>query len=82
MNSLLSVALTFVCSCDTKGTKKETKQERENERKRRRDPAWPHTIHADSVLHFSRLGRPPLPSVPVINLTFLAGVNLFQVFGL
>ena len=79
MKSLLSAALTFVYSQDTKG-KKEREQVRD--RKRGRDSAWPHTIHADSVLHFSRLGRPPLPSVPVINLTFLAGVNLFQVFGL
>lgn len=79
MKSLFSVALTFICNWDTKG-KKESKQVRE--RKRGRDPGWPHTIHADSVLQFSRLGRPPLPSVPVINLTFLAGVNLFQVFGL
>lgn len=79
MKSLLSVALMFVYSRDTK-EKKEREQVRE--RKRGRDLAWPHTIHADSVLHFSRLGRPPLPSVPVINLTFLAGVNLFQVFGL
>lgn len=79
MKSLLSLALTFVCSQDAKG-KKETEQVRD--RKRGRDPGWPHTIHADSVLQFSRLGRPPLPSVPVINLTFLAGVNLFQVFGL
>lgn len=79
MKSLLSVALTFFCSQDTKG-KKEREQVRE--RKRGRDIGWPHTIRADSVLQFSRLGRPPLPSVPVINLTFLAGVNLFQVFGL
>lgn len=79
MKSLLSVALTFFCSWDTKG-KRKTEQVRE--RKRGRDPGWLHTIHADSVLQFSRPGRPPLPSVPVINLTFLAGVNLFQVFGL
>lgn len=79
MKSLLSAALVFVYSWNTKG-KKEREQVRE--RKRGKDPAWPHTIQADSVFHFSRLGRPRLQSVPVINLTFLAGVNLFQVFGL
>lgn len=35
-----------------------------------------------TLSHTPQLERLHLPSVPVINLTFLAGVNLFQVFEL
>lgn len=62
--------------------KRKEEKVRKKQKQKERDPALLHTIRVDNVLHFSRLGRPSPLSVPVINLTFLAGVNLFQVFGL
>lgn len=56
---------------------------RQGERKKKLDISLSFSPPLLTYTHtYTQLERFHLPSVPVINLTFLAGVNLFQVFEL